>query len=121
MTILLTTANFPDIMLPAYKTNWWQILLFVAYMFGGLYFLSNVLLATVYSRFRCRLEEEALNLIREQEVYLSEYIDILADGNEDVHVNDEKLVYLKPKQTQTFFEEIFSLNPTEKRYDYDTL
>ena len=52
-------------MLPAYHSNWWQVCLFITYMFGGLYFLSNVLLATVYSRFRNRLENDAMQMIRE--------------------------------------------------------
>ena len=108
-------------MLPAYHSNWWQVCLFITYMFGGLYFLSNVLLATVYSRFRNRLENDAMQMIREQEIYLSEYIDILADDNEDEYLNDKVMVYLKPRQVQTFFEEIFKLMPSKRRYDYDTL
>lgn len=39
MFILLTTANFPDVMLPAYYSNRLYSLYFVGYLVIGLYFL----------------------------------------------------------------------------------
>lgn len=48
MLILLTTANFPDVMLPAYNENYWTMLFFVSYLCLGLYFLMNFLLANVF-------------------------------------------------------------------------
>ena len=56
MLILLTTANFPDIMLPAYDKNFWNCLIFISFLIIGLYFLSNVLLANVFSKFNKRLK-----------------------------------------------------------------
>ena len=47
MFVLLTTANFPDVMLPAYNANRWFCLYFIGFLTLGLYFLQNVLLATV--------------------------------------------------------------------------
>ena len=59
MIILMTTANFPDIMLPAYAENYWVMLFFVSYLIFGLYLLMNFLLANVFNKFRDRLEEQA--------------------------------------------------------------
>ena len=56
MLILMTTANFPDIMLPAYSQNYWIMLFFVSYLLIGLYFMMNFLLANVFNRFKDRLE-----------------------------------------------------------------
>lgn len=55
MLILLTTANFPDVMLPAYNESFYWCLYFVSFLVLGLYALLNLLLAQVYSSFRNRL------------------------------------------------------------------
>lgn len=56
MLILLTTANFPDVMLPSYNDNYWYMLFFVSYLVMGLYFLMNFLLANVFIKFKNRLD-----------------------------------------------------------------
>ena len=57
MLTLLTTANFPDVMLPVYYTNYFSILFFFLYLMVGLYFLMNLLLASVFSKFKDRYQE----------------------------------------------------------------
>ena len=47
--IMLTTANFPDVIMPAYTYSRWFVLPFVAFMLFGLFFLMNVVLANIYS------------------------------------------------------------------------
>ncbi|XP_041348857.1 two pore calcium channel protein 1-like [Gigantopelta aegis] len=49
--VLLTTANFPDVMMPAYRTSRWYSIFFVIYLSLELYFLMNLLLAVVYDTF----------------------------------------------------------------------
>ena len=56
MLTALTTANFPDVMLPAYHQNYFIMLFFVSYLIVGLYFLLNLLLANVFNKFKQRLE-----------------------------------------------------------------
>ena len=56
MFILITTANFPDVMLPAYDVNFWNCLYFVLFLILGLYLFMNLLLANVFSVYRRRLE-----------------------------------------------------------------
>ena len=57
LLILMTTANFPDVMLPTYNTNTVYVLFFVVYLVMGLYFLMNLLLAVFYSNYKNRVEQ----------------------------------------------------------------
>jgi len=45
---LTTTANFPDVMMPAYRANRTCVVFFVTFVLLGVFFLSNYLLATVW-------------------------------------------------------------------------
>ncbi|XP_046456240.1 two pore calcium channel protein 1-like [Daphnia pulex] len=49
--ILLTTANFPDVMMPSYAVTRWSCVFFITYLSMVLYFLMNLLLAAVYASF----------------------------------------------------------------------
>jgi len=60
LLVLLTTANFPDIMLPAYNINPLYCLFFIVYLILGLFFLMNLLLAVFYNNYKNRLEEGIL-------------------------------------------------------------
>lgn len=55
MMILLTTANFPDVMLPAYNADRINVLFFLAYLIVGLYFLQNILLAIIFDNYKKRI------------------------------------------------------------------
>ena len=41
--VLITTANYPDVMMPSYSKNRWAFVFFVIYLVFGLYFLQNLL------------------------------------------------------------------------------
>ena len=55
MLTLLTTANFPDVMLPSYQINFFCMFFFVTYLIIGLFLLLNILLASVFNKFKERL------------------------------------------------------------------
>lgn len=55
--VLLTTANFPDVMMPSYKQNRISCLFFIAFLVIHLYFLMNIMLAVVYEAFT-RIEKD---------------------------------------------------------------
>jgi two pore calcium channel protein 1 len=57
MLVLMTTSNFPDIMLPAYQRNRIACLYFIIYLILGLYLMMNLLLAIFYSNFKFRFEQ----------------------------------------------------------------
>ncbi|CAG5133866.1 unnamed protein product, partial [Candidula unifasciata] len=49
--VLLTTANYPDVMMPAYNESRVYSVFFIVYLSLELYFLMNLLLAVVYDTF----------------------------------------------------------------------
>lgn len=59
MFVLLTTANFPDVMMPSYARSRWFSLFFISYLCIVLYILMNLMLAVVYEVFTT-LEKEKM-------------------------------------------------------------
>lgn len=57
MFILITTSNFPDVMLPAYAFRRIDVLFFVFYLVVGLFLLMNLLLAIFYSSYQEKADE----------------------------------------------------------------
>ena len=51
MFLLLTTANFPDVMLPSYEANSISFLFFLSYLIITIYLMMNIVLAVVYDTF----------------------------------------------------------------------
>lgn len=51
MFVLLTTANFPDVMMPSYAISKWYAAFFISYLSTALYVLMNLMLAVVYETF----------------------------------------------------------------------
>jgi hypothetical protein len=75
MTILFTTANFPDVFLPAMSINYFNAFLFMFFMLIGLYFLTNLLLANVFNKYEQRLHEKRQKRIEKRMDYISEIYD----------------------------------------------
>ena len=51
MFVLLTTSNFPDVMLPSYGQHRHYAVFFVVYLVVGLFMFMNLLLAIFYSNY----------------------------------------------------------------------
>ncbi|XP_030074545.1 two pore channel protein 1 isoform X4 [Microcaecilia unicolor] len=49
--VLVTTANYPDVMMPSYSRNPWSCIFFIVYLSIELYFIMNLLLAVVFDTF----------------------------------------------------------------------
>ena len=49
--VLLTTANYPDVMMPSYYRHQYSFIFFFTYLMVCLYFVMNLLLAVVYDAF----------------------------------------------------------------------
>jgi len=56
LLVLMSTANYPDVALPAYWRSRWSMLFFIAYLLIAMFFMMNLLLATVYNVYQ---DEEA--------------------------------------------------------------
>lgn len=59
--VALTTANFPDVMVPSYSVSSFAIVFFVAFYALGLFFLFPYALASIYNGYKDQLAEEAQN------------------------------------------------------------
>ncbi|XP_075059845.1 two pore channel protein 2-like isoform X2 [Mixophyes fleayi] len=60
--VLVTTANSPDVMMPAYDYNWWYSIFFIAYIILNTYIFMSVFLAVVYNNYRKHLKNEIRKL-----------------------------------------------------------
>ncbi|XP_040579006.1 two pore channel protein 1 [Lepeophtheirus salmonis] len=49
--VLLTTANYPDVMMKSYHKSFWSSTFFISYLSINLYILMNLMLAVVYDTF----------------------------------------------------------------------
>lgn len=66
MFVLLTTANYPDVMMPAYACNGLAAWFFSTYLAIGLFFLLNLVLAASYSSFQDGLKTKVLEMVQKR-------------------------------------------------------
>lgn len=81
--VLVTTANNPDITMPAYNTNRWYALYFVLFLVVNLYLFMNIILAVVYNNYRKHLKEEVKSLVSMKRESLSRAYDTVVEDNSD--------------------------------------
>ncbi|KAM9156152.1 two pore channel protein 2-like [Pangshura tecta] len=60
--VLVTTANSPDVMMPAFDFSWWYSLFFLTYVVINTYLFMSVFLAVVYNNYRKHLKNEIRKL-----------------------------------------------------------
>ncbi|KAI3942645.1 hypothetical protein MKW98_014232 [Papaver atlanticum] len=58
MFLLFNRSNDLDVWIPAYKESRWYFLFFILYILLGVFFLSNLILAVVYDRFKAQLARQ---------------------------------------------------------------
>ena len=86
MIVLLSTANHPDIMMPAYSQNRLYSIYFIAFVVIGLYVIMNVLTAVVYNRFRGYLASSFQASFRRRRVAQFAAFAVLANRTQQSHV-----------------------------------
>ena len=89
MLTLMTTANFPDVMLPSYRSNYFNVLYFASYLLIGLYFLLQLLLAVVFNKYKGRLEAK-INRNEEKRKKQVEKLYKMFDTNKRGYLNFEE-------------------------------
>ncbi|KAI1896962.1 hypothetical protein AGOR_G00100300 [Albula goreensis] len=62
--VLVTTANSPDVMMPAYNANLFFAIFFIVYILINTYIFMSVFLAVVYNNYKKYLKEEVRQLVR---------------------------------------------------------
>eukprot|EP01047_Picozoa_sp_COSAG01_P003992 COSAG01_NODE_127_length_24940_cov_140.519923_7_plen_600_part_00 len=77
MLSLLTTANFPDVMISSYTYNRLFAIPFVVFLLFGLFFVMNVVLASVYSNYKRGLASRASHFRKSRQVSLDMAYDLL--------------------------------------------
>ncbi len=70
LTILFTTANYPDIFLMGMNINYFNCFLFMLFMLLGLYFLTNLLVANVFNKYTDRMEKKRMERRTKRMVYI---------------------------------------------------
>ena len=142
MLILLTTANFPDVMLPAYNYNKFHSLFFVVYLIISLYLGLSLLLAQIYSNFTQRQKENLddfserrsgylydrfVNLDKANKGYLNKketyvmmcLIHNLAEMEDEVVIPELMKVYEKDTD-DTACEDFYYISPKQFNVGYKT-
>ncbi|XP_026158771.1 two pore segment channel 3 isoform X1 [Mastacembelus armatus] len=62
--VLVTTANSPDVMMPAYNASFIFTLFFILYIFINTYIFMSAFLAVVFNNYKKYLKEEVRQLVR---------------------------------------------------------
>ena len=90
MFVLLTTSNFPDVMLPSYSQHRRYAIFFITYLVIGLFLLMNLLLAIFYSNYQERVESSMHNFSSQRNIYLVYLFKEYADKETHQKVSKEK-------------------------------
>ena len=64
--VTLTTSNFPDVMMAAYRESYWYAVLFVVYLLICLYLFMALVLASIYDQFKTRVTSDLEETLTER-------------------------------------------------------
>lgn len=101
MLILLTTSNFPNIMLEAYYKNPLQCIYFIIYLFIGLFFFMNLLLAIVYQGYVDRITRQNTKKESQRISLILKFFQEFDSGTKN---------YLTIDESKKFFAFVFDLD-----------
>ncbi|XP_055957374.1 two pore calcium channel protein 1 isoform X1 [Patella vulgata] len=77
--VLVTTANNPDVMMPAYDYSNWFALFFIAYVIVCLYIFMSIVLAAIYNNYKKNLKNEIRTSVYSKRRKLNRAFEILKD------------------------------------------
>ena len=118
--ILLTNANFPDIMMPAYRANRLSFLFFLCFLLIGLYLLMQLVLAVIFHTFKNhtvrdvkyyaqradRAFRAAFYLLgsveaRKDAIHLNSCLHVMREMRPDMSEQQAKIVFRAVKETSS--------------------
>ena len=105
MMTALTTANFPDVMLPAYYENFYVMFFFIIYLMVGIYFLLSILIANVFNKYKNRLEDRIKKHANKRRDQIAKAYCLFDQENRGYLTNDE---------FKAFFGFVFDLDMSER-------
>lgn len=77
MYVLVTTANNPDVSLPARDEHSAYEIFFLIYILINLYLFMSILLAVIYNSYKERLKEEVLSIVKKKQQNLLRAFDLI--------------------------------------------
>ncbi|XP_029635673.1 two pore calcium channel protein 1-like [Octopus sinensis] len=75
--VLVTTANNPDVMMPAYDFSNWEALFFIIVLLVLLYIFMSIVLAAIYNSYRDNLKNEVKDVVYGKRQRLKRAFEIL--------------------------------------------
>jgi len=75
--IMVTTANYPDVMMPAYNDNRWTALYFVSFMILSFFFFMNIVLASIVNEYDTAVSERKQNHRQNATANLNKAFDLM--------------------------------------------
>ncbi|XP_003739242.2 two pore calcium channel protein 1-like [Galendromus occidentalis] len=75
--VLVTSANNPDVMMPAYAQSHWYAIFFFVYLLVCMYIFLNIILAVVYNNYKEHLRNEVCSMVIERRKNLRKAFDLL--------------------------------------------
>lgn len=81
--VLVTTANSPDVMMPAYNSSFAFAIFFILYILVNTYIFMSVFLAVVYNTYKKHLKEEVRQLVRAKRQKMSRAFAVLQEQKEE--------------------------------------
>lgn len=106
LIVLITTSNFPDIMLQAYYTSTWYTIYFVIFVIFGVFFLMNVLLAVIFDNYKKQVQLTSQNRGRERMIFIEKFYARYDEGAKG---------WLELHEAKAFFAYVLDLQYSERQ------
>ena len=94
--VLMTTANYPDVMLPAYGSNRIYFLFFFIFLLGATILTANMIIANMFLIYNERIEKKVKRKLLQEKKFKEFYKDLTKDKFLDVlNINKENIMCQK--------------------------